>query len=256
MADLNVELIAAKLGKSLQDAADRVQAEVNQAIADLANAAYANIIAHVQASSMSDDNRRNYLKSLKFDQIGENSYVIYLDGQWPTMLEAGFPGYDMKEKMLSSNKVVGVGSRAGQPWVKKNKDGKKYAAVPFERRPSAPSSGDLGTTLKEVYARNRKGKEQKITSVFKDEFGKPIAGKVAIASGLKDGGNLPDNMKGLTKYQSVNKKGKVSSVYMTFRIVHEESNGWRHPGFDGYQFFDKVEKELEAEISNIINTLL
>lgn len=255
MADLNVRLIAEKLGKSLEDAADKVTIELNQAIKDLASAAYANIIAHVQASQMSAQNKQNYLKSLEFMPIGDDSYLIYLDGDWPTKLDEGFEPYSIKDQLLKSDKTVNVGPRAGEPWVRENKDGKKYAAVPFEHKPSSAPSGSLAADIKKLYAMNRQGKQQKITSTFKDDFGKPISGKVAVASsGMNP--DIPANLERLVKYQGVNEKGRVSNVYMTYRMVSEDSAGWMHPGHPGYGFFDKVEKEVEAEIENIIQTLL
>lgn len=252
MADLNVQLIAAELGKSLEDASEKVTAELNSAIRDLAHAAHANIIAHVQGSSMNPKNRQDYLKALKFQEIGDNSYVIYLDGEWPTKLEEGFEAYDMKEVLLSSDKTVGVGPRSGEPWVRTNKDGGKYAAVPFEHKPHSKQGGDLAKDIKSIFAKNRQGKEQKITKTFTDDFGKPIAGKVASVRGE----GIPDNLQGLTKYQHVSKSGRVSSIYMTFRMVSEKSTGWMHPGHPGYHYFKKVEQELEKELENIITTLL
>lgn len=255
MGDLNVRLIAEKLGKDLESAADAVTQELQTAIKDLAQAAYANVIAHAQASNMSDENKKNYLSGIQFMDIGNDSYIIYLDGVWPTKLEEGFEAYSIKDVLLQSSKTVAVGKRAGEPWVRENKQGKKYAAVPFEHRPSASASGDLGADLKKLYAYNRQGKKQKITKTFTDDLGKPITGKVAKVSGELNP-ELPPNLEGLTKYQSVSEKGRVSNVYMTYRMVSEDSTGWQHPGHPGYGFFEKVEREVEQELENIIQRLL
>lgn len=252
MVDLNLKFVAEKLGKSIENAAESVQDEVNLAIKNLTDAAYANIIAHVQGSNMGSANKQDYLKSIKYDTIGENTYLISLEGAWPNKIEEGMEPYDMKPGLLGSKKIVGTGSRAGESWVRTSKKGKKYAAVPFEHKSKAKPSGDLGTDLKTIVALNRQGKAQSITKTFKDDFGKPITGKVATASGP----DLPPNLQNLTKFQHVSENGRVSNVYMTWRMVHEDSSGWMHPGHPGYHFFDKVEKEIEAEIKNIINTLL
>ena len=252
MGDLNISFIAAELGKSLEEASERVIQELNQAVEDLASAAYANISAHIQASQASQQNKQNYLKSLKFEKLGNNSYVIFLEGDWPNKLEEGFGAYDMKETLLKSKKIVGVGPRSGQPWVQTNAEGKKFASVPFEHRPYAAKTGELAADIKTLFAKNRQGKEQKITKTFTDEFGQPIAGKVATASGK----GIPPNLQNLTKYQHISEKGRVSSLYMTFRRISEDSSGWQHPGFAGYGYFEKVEQEIERELENILKTLL
>ncbi len=250
--DISVKLTAAKLGKDLEAVSDRIQSEVENAVKNLANAAYANIVAHVQASQMAQDNKRDYLKSLQFQELGSNTYLISLEGEWPNDLEQGFTGYNLKDKLLSSDKTVKVGSRAGEPWVRTSKKGKKYASVPFEHHPFAGGKGDLATDIKKLVAFNRQGKEQVITKIFKDDLGKPIVGKVATISDK----NSPENLQGLTKYQFVHKSGQVSSLYMTFRMVHEDSNGWTHPGWVGHKFFDEVQRDIERELENIINILL
>lgn len=252
MSDIKVSLIAEKLGKDLEAAADRVTIEIQDAIKDLASAAYANIIAHVQSSSMGSDSKKDYLKALQFMPIGNDSYIIYLDGDWPTKLEEGFGSYSIKDALLASNKKVQTGPRAGEPWVRTSKEGKKYAAVPFGQKPSAPSGGNLANDIKKLYAMNRQGKPQKITKTFTDDLGKPITGKVATASGT----DIPANLQGLTKYQSVSDKGTVSSIYRTYRMVSEDSPGWISPGSSGQGIFDKVEKEVEMEIENILKTLV
>lgn len=252
MSDLSIRLTAEKLGKSIENASKEVESQIKQAVENLANAAYSGIIANVQNMSMDPKNRQDYLRGLKFQELGNDQYMIYLDGEWANKLEDGFSSYSIKEKLLRSEKVVSVGKRAGEKWVRTSKEGKKYAAVPFEHKPYAAKSGDLASEIKKLHAFNRQGERQKITETFRDDFGKPIVGKVATA--ISDG--TPKNLQGLTKYQYVGEKGKVSSIYTTYRIVHEESGGWVHPGHSGYHFFEEAEKIIEEELENIVKALL
>lgn len=254
MADFNVKLMAEALGKSIENLAPHIEYELNQAVGNLAHAAHSAMVAQIQAMAMNPKNRQDYLRNLKIDQIGDASYVIYLDGEWANKLEKGFGPYSIKEKLLASGKIVNVGSRSGQPWVRKSKEGKKYAAVPFEHKPFSGEkfqSGNLADDIKKLTAMNRAGQQQSITKTFKDLGGKPIHGKVAKV-------DVPGNpnLAGLTKYQHVHESGKVSSVYMTFRMVHQDQPGWTHPGFKGYQLFAEAEKTIERELENIIKTLL
>lgn len=250
MSDISVKVIADKLGKSLENLSSRLEEELNSAVGNLAKAAYASMIAQIQATQMGNQNRQALLGGLEFTEMGDNSYMITLNGDWANKLESGYPGYSIKDKLLSSDAKVKSGPRAGQPWVQTSKQGTKFAHVPFDQKVSAPSSGDLTSEIKKIMATNSKGTQQKLTKVFKDELGRPISGKVASVK------NAPGNLSGITKYQRVDDKGKVSSYYLTFRTVSEKSSGWQHPGFPGYNFFKRVEEEVEKELENILKTLL
>lgn len=252
MSDISLKVRADKLGKSLENLAPRVEAEINQAIESLAHAAYTKMVATVQASRLSDPNKTNYLKNLKFEVLGNNTYLIYLEGEWPNKLENGTGSYSLRELLLKSQKIVQVGSRAGQPWVQKNKEGGKFAHVPFDHKASAPT-GDLSKDIKSLMALGRNGVAQPIGKTFKDEFGKPLQGKVAQVS---KGDVTNPNLAGLVKYQHVHKSGKVSSTYMTFRTISEHSRDWVHPGLAGLNVFQDAEEEVTKEMDNILKVLL
>lgn len=254
MADIKLKLIADQLGKSLENLAPWVEQELASAIENVSQAAHSAMIAKLQSMSVNPKNRQDYLRALNYRKIDNNNYLIFLDGDWPNKLESGFSPYSIKDQLLKSTKVVGVGSRAGKPWVRTSSQGKKYAAVPFEHKPFSKDKGqggDLAESIKQIMIPNMKGKAQKITSVMKDLEGNALRGKVAVV----DEHSNP-LLSGLTKYQFVHETGKVSSIYMTFRMVHEDSTGWQHPGHKGYHIFKEAEEFIESELENIINTLL
>lgn len=257
MADINVKIRAAALGKSLENLAADVQEEFDSAIRDTANAAYASIVAKAQQELNST--RQDYLRGLNFEDLGNNTYLIVLEGDFANALEKGYSGFDVREGMLNSEKIVGVGPRSGQPWVQTGKDGKKFAHVPFEHRPhsKAPQAADLNQAIKKLTAMNRSGMEQKLTKVFKDASGKPLEGRVAS---VKKVDGFPQ-LDGIAKYQKIYKnestgKETVQSIYMTFRTVSENGDSWRHPGFAGLHAFDEAEKWVEEQIDNIIKVLI
>lgn len=256
MADISLKLTAEKLGKSLENISVSVEEELNQAVKNLAEGAYSAMISQIQSMSLNPKNRQDYLRGLKFRDLGNDSYLIYLDGDWANKLEDGFSAYDMKETLLSSEKTVKVGKRAGEKWVRRSKKGKKYAAVPFEHKPHSKDkggSGDLQSEIKSLMAKGINGQVQSILETFKTPDGKPLSGKVASVSAA-DVKN--PNLANLTKYQYVGKSGKVSSVYMTYRMIHEDSSGWMHKGFSGYNIFSEAEKWVEKELEHIVKTLL
>lgn len=253
MSDISFKIRAEQLGKQMENLAPQVEEEINQAVKNLAHAAYTSMTAKVQSMSISDKSRKDYLKALKFQNLGDDSYLIYLDGEWANKLEQGYGSYSIRDALLKSKKIVGVGSRSGESWVRTAKDGHKYAAVPFEHKPHANPTGDLGRDIKNLMAKGVNGQVQSIGTVFKNAEGKPISGKVATVS--KSDATTP-NLAGLTKYQHVGAGGKVSSVYMTYRMVSENGKDWVHPGSNGYQLFKEAEEYVQKEMDNIIQILL
>lgn len=253
MADISLKLIADALGKSLENLAPRVEEEINEAVKNVAHAAYTAMVSQIQGMNANPGNRSDYLKALKFSSMGNNSYLIHLDGEAANRLEKGFSSYSIREQMLKSTKIVQVGSRSGKPWVQTGAQGQKYAHVPFEHKKSdKPSpSGDLATDIKQMSAMNAKGEQQKLSKIFKDIDGNPIHGKVAV---VKDA--MTVKFDGLVKYQYVHPTGRVSSVYMTYRTVSENGKDWVHPGFRGYQLFENAQRTVEEELENIIKTIL
>ena len=254
--EFDIELMALELGKSLEDIIPRVEAELYAAVDGLANAAYSSMVAQIQARSMDPKNRQDYLKGLKINKLGEGSWLITLEGSWANDLEEGLEPYDMKAKLLSSQKTVSVGKRAGQKWVRTNKDGGRFAAVPFSHKPyskeKSEGAGGLADILKKQQVMNRSGAAQPFTSIFKDIGGKAITGKVATLGKMEN-----PNLSNMVKMQHVSKSGSVSSVYMTYRMISDNSSAdWKHPGTKGINLFDKMEKEIQKELENIIKNLL
>ncbi len=264
-----------KLQKELSGIAPSIEAEVNEAVKGIAHSTYASIVAKAQKELNST--RQDFLKGLDFEDLGDNNYLISLDGDWANHLEDGFPSFNQTPGMLASNKTVEVGSRAGQPWVQqtkpkgKNKESHKFARVPFEQHPHAKTGkgSDMAEAIRNLTATNLAGMDQKLTKIFKNPDGGVAEGKVAVIdpTGVKAGnrpyatGNSSDNkLQGLVKYQKVykNKNGKdtVSSVYINYRTVSEKGKPWIHPGFKGLKAFEEAEKEVAAQIDKIVSTLL
>ena len=251
MADFSLKFRADELGKTIAGIGKQLEDELDSAVADLAHGAYAKIAADAQQRIGNSDSRQEYLKGLEILELGSGSYLVTLRGEAANKLEDGYDSYSMKDTLLKSNKVVQVGPRAGQPWVQKNQEGSKFAHVPIQMRPASKEAGnDLGKEIQQMMAKNNEGRQQRITKIFRDATGKPIEGKVA--SGISDNPLLDR----VTKYQKIGKSGSVSSTYINYRTISENSSGWQHPGHDGYNLFKDAEDWVAAELDNIIGTLL
>lgn len=253
MADISLKLAAAKLGKSLDLLGSQLESELNAAVKNLAASAYASMMANIQQSKSSSKTKQEYARGLKFENLGENTYMIHLEGDWANKIEEGFGSYSIRELLLNSTKTVQVGSRSGEKWVRIGKQGQKYASVPFEHGLSTVGAkgGDLGTDIKQMFAKNLQGKNQPLRQIFKDLEGNPLAGKVATITDA-----INDKFQGLTKYQYVHPSGKVTSLFTTYRTVSENGKDWQHPGYGGRKLFSEAEKFIRDELENIVKEIL
>lgn len=257
--EINVILKAQEMGLSMEQLATAVEADFQESIRDLAHGAYARIVAEAQEKLHAT--RKDYLKGLNFTVIGQNQYLITLDGDYANKLEGGSPSYDMRDTLLKSNKTVSTGSRSGLPWVQKAKGGGRFAHVPIQQHPMSkdPRMSDMAQAIKKLEAYNRSGKKQKITQMFKDAGGRPMEGKVATA--LPGGGGGMKDLEGLVKYQKIYKnadtgKQRLESVYVIYRTISDTGQGWMHPGMPGIHGFEQAEKWLEQEMSNLLKYYL
>lgn len=242
-----------KLQKSLEGIAPALEAEVNAAIRDLAYATYASVVAKAQANLKST--RESYINAIKFDELGDNSYLISLDGERANAIEDGWAAFDMRAKMLVSTKKVTIGSRAGLNWVQIAKDGHKYAYVPIHKNLSEMAkSSNLADSINALTAMNAQGREQKITQLFKDTNGNALLGKVAMAK------SPVKNLNNVVKYQtqSTSEAGNsvISSSYITYRTVSENGKEWQQPGYAGLSAFKDAENDILQQLDKIIKTLL
>lgn len=241
-----------KLQKRLDNIAPSLEAQLNESLADVAETTYASIISNAQRNL--DSTKLDYISGVKFEDLGDNSYAIYLEGKWPQMLEDGFPSYVMQETLLKSQSNVSSGSRAGSPWVQTAKDGHKFAHVPIGGKSSPPGGSSMADVVKSLKAKNMANRKQKITSIFKDTNGNPVQGKAAT---VREKGSPLD---GLVKYQSTAKdasgKARTSSVYVLYRTISETGKPWVHPGFSGLGAFDEAEKQVIENISKILQDML
>ena len=174
-------------------------------------------------------------------------------------IEHGIPSYDMKKALYTSSKV------------KISKKGKRYLIIPF--RHGAPGAGGksastLKTMPKNIYQRAKnlpfsvqtgkirsanlggrslrgvgnQGRRSQIAVRSANNLNKfvmranpytwkssPYAGMIRIPRGTTGGG-----------------------YYMTFRIMHEDSHGWIHPGTPPMRLAEKTANEMNHVVKAII----
>ncbi len=237
MTTIDVSLRAADLGKELENISAEVEATFKLAVAGLAQSAYSEVIR--LANQRLKSTKQDYVNAVTFESVGENIYVITLNGKAANATEDGYGSFDMKPGLLSgpNSKVTAKGTR--------------FNTVPFSYQPNsnAPAGQkilDLRSAVKALI------KDRGIDKIIKNPSGEPKQGIVARLSntGIK-------NLEGLVKIQK--QYGKTTqSTYMTFRRVSSNSDAskWIHPGYQGARIFPDVERFIEQDLDRIIMSIL
>ena len=239
--EININLRAKQLGVDLYKVSDAMVQNFNEALKNLAKATYAEMVE--QAKQTLVTSREDYLKDLEFDEIGKNTYMIWLEGA-SNYIEDGWNPF---------NQVPGL---VNGPKSKSSKSGYRYNIVPFRHQPYAKSKAkanvqDLRTALQGVI------KTHGLKKIFKKEDGTPKTGIVAKVTGLG-----MENLEGVVKIQGQYDKA-VQSMYYTFRGVSNDPQSktmregkWKHPGYGGFKLFEKTSAFLEKEVDKIILKIL
>lgn len=244
--DISIRLPDA-MQRALAAAVDDITAVLpNQAraIARLAAAAHRQWVAYASGAPLPDGStiRRwsgTYARSIKLEATGPLEYTIYSDDPKAAWIEEGAQGWDMKKLLHTSHKV------------RESRDGKRYLIWPFRHgTPNTTVVGEYaGAEMPgEVHdwwrARPRDTWSSRVTSTFTEpsliDGATPVTrrryawGDRLTANDLKDMGLDPEgaarNLVGMVRFDSDRRE---DGRYITFRVLHEDSDGWQIPARDG-----------------------
>lgn len=255
---IDVQVIARDAQIKLESISAEMEAQFQVALRKVVTAAY-NETKRL-ATERLKTTQKDYLKALRFDILGPNTYLIQLSdddkqehGLPPSWLEGGFAAFDMKPGMLK-----GPRSRAA-------KGGGRYNIIPFKHSPSATPT-TMGQAIQQQGLKSII-REKKLSQISRDANGKPKDGIVArLNPGTKYGqmsdktkrilGTNAKNLEGLVKVQK-NYGKATQSQYFTFRVVSSKSkaSSWLHPGFEGAHIFPTVERYIGQEIRKVMEGL-
>ena len=254
MGKVNLNLNTKEFEKEITKIKQVLISSINSAVHGIAEESYYKVM-ELAKQRLPKNLGDKYIQGLNFEQINPTSWVISLETKEANELEDGISGYDLRETLLRSKKLVSEGRNAGKPWVQTSKTGNKFARVPFSpkgiKRPN--NVNDLAQVIKSVKGRGVNGAIQNIDQVFMSAAtGKPIIGKVATAI------NAPEaNLKGLTKYQKMQGEEVLSfyKVYRTISNAPSKMGGWRIPDKKGIKIFDEIQNYVDKAIEDLINKL-
>ena len=175
----------------------------------------------------------SYMSSIKIEEAGELKYVIYSDDPKASFIEEGFPSFDMKKMLATSDKV------------RKTKDGRKYLLVPFRHK--LPGGGALGVVIPQEAAAfwlapnrrssvvtghylERGGQGGKLVTRQTYHWGDRMGRSDLEGMGLDPDSKLGSRLMGMVRFANNEDKG---GQHVTFRVMIEGGKGWIMPRREG-----------------------
>lgn len=194
-----------------------------------------------------------YIDSIQWRMTGQTSAEIWADYKLSGEIESGRPARDLKKYLQTSRKV------------RTTKKGQRYLIIPF-RHNTPGNSAHAAPMPDHVYDLARQLSKSSVNGMGKRLSG---SGHLVPQASYKWGGRLPpglmpkakphhktDLYAGMVKFDS-SANGKKSSVYLTFRVMSENSSGWIVPAKPGLNLAQKVSQNLqpllEAAVSKAVS---
>ncbi|PIG96857.1 hypothetical protein [Deinococcus sp. UR1] len=205
-----------------------------------------------------------YLSSIRIEEDGELRYVIYSDDPKAEWIEEGFPSFDMKKMLRTSDRA-----RIG-------KDGTRYMYIPFRHKTSGATAG-LGLVMPQaaeswwvspnrqssaVTGHYREGSVNGGGAVTRNTYtwGDRLTRAELEGIGIDPDSKIGQRMEGMVRFQNNEDRG---GQHVTFRVMSEKSSGWLMPKRDGafpakaafewvQQHYERVMKTaLEEDVKNM-----
>lgn len=184
-------------------------------------------------------------------------FEIQLVGQMPNNFEFGMASFDMKS--------VRPGWLGGSK-AKTSADGSKYVVIPF--RHSTGSSPQMAYTgkAKAIDPDLKKQLRKAVKDYGLDKMTRAASGQVVpgVTARIPNKAPVHSYLRGMVRTQQptagVTKTGlqRGSSTLTTFRVMSEKSkpDSWIHPGLDAVNILPEVERWIDGQLGNIIETIL
>ncbi len=219
------------------------------AVQALANAAHQQWQQYAQGAPLPNGqiiNARSgtYHRSIQLEQIDPFHYRVFSNLAYAEAIESGSPARDMKKMLDSSLKV------------RRTKDGKRYLIIPFRwGTPGAVGFGgnvmpqavhdffkpravprsriiSIGTRPSGTGAYDIKTRQPVLVPQRDYKWGQRLTQQHLGAMGI--GGKAAKRMAGMTNFRNPGGSGGAAhSSYLTFRVMTEDSTGWKAPAIPG-----------------------
>lgn len=242
MADLRFDIDIDAITREFRDVKKEMDKELKSSVRGLASMTHAKVLelATNELRSLS----KMYKDNVSFQEIEENLWVVSLDEKALWIEEGRKSGF--MEELLNG--------KSG----KTNKQGEKYAVIPFEHSKNPSEQSSQARDLSNLIKAELKRKKIPYRKVEYHPDGSPKLGLIHrfdVKSARLKEHHKDEPLKGVAIYQRKDKAGRVQRDVMTFRVIHEnhrEEGKWVHPGREGDKLMDKAFKWAMNEWENKI----
>lgn len=231
MPEWKIEVNASEIAAAFGSIKEQVESAVTKGVGVLAESTHARALE--LATQQLNTTRTTYTDALSIEKVKGNIWLVQLDMDKAGWIEEGVkPGF--MEALLHGKSA------------KTNKDGGKYAIIPFKHNKpqsqQSPKAQEMLGQIKDFL------KEKKIRTT-KLEFNPDGSPKMGLLHKFNIDSARPSEkakypaLSGLAIYQKKNDQGKVKKEIMTFRIITEKMKGegrWFHPGGKAAHIIDEA----------------
>lgn len=230
-----------------------------QAVRAVAQQTQANWMEAVQRAKLWSGEKDAYAGSIKSEMTGDFSAVVWTDYKHAEEIETGRPARDLKKMLDTSLKV------------RQSKDGKRYLIIPF--RHNAPGGDAHAPAMPQhVYEQAKAldpsrivGQTQRLSGT--GAFDVKSRTRLTVNQNVyRWGQSLPEGLApklrqqhktdpyaGMVRFNTSTPGGKQSSTYLTFRVMHEDSQGWIVPAQPGLNLAKTVSENMQPMAEKAFN---
>lgn len=198
--------------------------------------------------------KQKYADSIQWKMVGPMSALIWTDEEVSRLVEEGFPAFDQKRYLQTSNKT------------RVNKKGQKYLLIPF--RHNTPGNAAHAAPMPEhIYEQAKAMAPSRVTgkTTRLSATGATVPQSIyqwggRLPAGLapkKNASHTTDIYAGMVKFNT-SSGGQKSSAYLTFRVMREDQQGkWILPAKPGLylvrDMMDGIHRMVEGDLREAIS---
>lgn len=243
---------------------------VHQAVRAIAQQTAADWQANVYAAKLWMGEKDAYAKTITWKMTGDFTAVVSSDYRYDRDIENGRPARDLKRMLDTSVKV------------RRTKDGRRFLVIPFRHSMQKLMAAGIYNMAKRLEATTITGQSQRASGEVTDLNPKigmaPAARQSAFLSNtktkqqqmvtrnhyawgqaLKKGSTMRAGITaearkwadGMHRFDTSTPGGGKSSVYLSFRIMMEGSDGWIVPAQPGQHIAQKTAQAMQSKAQTV-----
>jgi hypothetical protein len=217
---------------------------LNQAVREVAEVVASNWVDAVKDAKLWQGEKNAYIASIKSQETGPFSALVWSDYKYAEEIEQGRPPRDLKRMLNTSLKV------------RTSQKGNRFLIIPFQH--NTPGHNATGKAMPdEIYAIAGKltpssiiGETRRLSGTgaydIKSRKRLTVNQNIYKWGGSLSGDSIPNRFAGMRRFDT-SAGGAKRSTYLTFRVMSEKSNGWIVPAKPGLFLAKAVAEAMQPK---------